>query len=336
LKGQYKILLRGPTWVGDAIMAIPTMRAIRYLFPDADITLLARPGQWQLFLDAYYIDHMWSGPEGGLREWLKTVRALRRRRFDLAVLFPNSFESALLAFLGRARKRVGYARDGRSLLLTDRIKRGPKKHQVLYYLELARALSFSLDIPKMWLRPTNQGEKLANELLASVGVAPDNRYMVLNPGAAFGSAKRWGADRFAECADTLGAELDLEVVIIGSDRERPIAEDIRSRMKRWAGILNGKTTLDMLMGVIQQAKLVITNDSGPMHIAAALGTPTVAIFGATDDSVTGPWSKRARVVREAVDCSPCMLRECPIDHRCMTRVTADAVCRAAREVIQSA
>jgi heptosyltransferase-2 len=219
--------------------------------------------------------------------------------------------------------------------LTDPVKPGKKQHQVHYYLDLARAISDLPSVPTIRLWPTADGATQARELLASVGVAPDNRFMVLNPGGAFGGAKRWGADRFAECADKLAAEFDLEVVIIGSEAERPIAEDVRSRMSRWAAVLNGKTDLDILMSVLAQSKLVITNDSGPMHLAAALGAPTVAIFGATDDTATGPWGPHTRVVREPVDCSPCMLRECPIDHRCMTRVTADAVCGAAREVIRS-
>jgi len=156
---------------------------------------------------------------------------------------------------------------------------------------------------------------------------------VLNPGAAYGSAKRWGEDRFAEAGDALASELGIDVAIIGSEKERSIAERIQGLMRSRVAVLNGKTSLETLIGVISEASLVLTNDSGPMHIAAALGVPTVAVFGPTDDVATGPYGRRTRIVREPVDCSPCMLRDCPIDHRCMTRVSPEAVANAARELL---
>jgi heptosyltransferase-2 len=163
-------------------------------------------------------------------------------------------------------------------------------------------------------------------------VDESERYLVLNPGAAYGSAKRWGEDRFAETADLLAAQ-GLRTVIVGSETERSIAERIRERMHQPAAVLNGKTSLETLIGILSQASLVVTNDSGPMHLAAALGVPTVAIFGPTDESVTSPCGPRTRIVREHVDCSPCMLRDCPIDHRCMTRVSAETVARAANDLM---
>jgi len=332
-----KILLRGPNWVGDAVLAIPAMKAIRAKFPEAEITLLVRPWVAGLFTSAPFIDRAWVEPlPSSLGGWLRMASGIRAKRFDMAVLFPNSFESAAMAFIGGVPKRVGYARDGRSWLLTNRVKcASGKRHQVHYYLELANALSAVVDAPSIEIEATNHEKAEARALLGSAGVSDGSRFMALNPGAAYGSAKRWGEDRFAETADTLGAEFNLETVIIGSEAERPIAEEIRSRMHRPAVVLNGRTSLETLIGVISKAELMITNDSGPMHIAAALGVPTVAVFGATDDAVTGPWGARVRVVREPVECSPCMLRECPIDHRCMARVTADAVCRAVREVISA-
>lgn len=155
---------------------------------------------------------------------------------------------------------------------------------------------------------------------------------MLNPGAAYGSAKRWGEDRFAEAGDALASELGIDVAIIGSEKERSIAERIQGLMRSRVAVLNGKTSLETLIGVISEASLVLTNDSA-MHIAAALGVPTVAVFGPTDDVATGPYGRRTRIVREPVDCSPCMLRDCPIDHRCMTRVSPEAVANAARELL---
>ena len=331
-----KILMRGPNWVGDAVLAIPAMKAVRERFPDADITLLVRPWVAGVFKSVPFIDHLWSEPRpAGVRDWIRIARQIRNRSFDLALLFPNSFESAAMMFLGRVPKRIGYATDGRRWLLTNRITPSTvKRHQVHYYLDLAKALSADTQ-PSIQISASEEEKTQAANLLASQGIPQGQPYMVLNPGAAYGSAKRWGEDGFAAAGDALAAELHLDVVIVGSERERAIAEAIQKSMRSRVVVLSGKTTLETLIGVISDAVLVLTNDSGPMHVSAALGIPTVAVFGATDHVVTGPIGPRTRVVREPVECSPCMLRECPIDHRCMTRVSADSVCQAARELLHA-
>jgi heptosyltransferase-2 len=330
-----KILMRGPNWVGDSILAIPAMKAVRARFPDAEITLLVRPWVAGVFKAAPFIDRLWTEPRpAGIGDWMRITASIRRNRFDMALLFPNSFESAAMIFLGRVPQRVGYATDGRRWLLTNSLKPvREKRHQVHYYLDLAGAVSANVDQPSIAIEATTEEKTQASRLLASSGIATDRHFLVLNPGAAYGSAKRWSEQGFADAGDTLAKEMDLDVVIIGSEVERTIAESIQKRMRSRVAVLNGQTSLETLIGVISGSSLVLTNDSGPMHMAAALGVPTVAVFGATDDVVTGPWGPHARVVKEPVECSPCMLRECPIDHRCMTRVSADAVCRAAREVL---
>jgi heptosyltransferase II len=332
-----KILIRGPNWVGDSVLAIPAMKAVRARFPEAEITLLVRPWVAGVFKSAPFIDHLWSEPRpSGIAEWMRITSSIRKSRFDLALLFPNSFESAVMIFLGGVPQRIGYATDGRRWLLTNSLKPAVgKHHQVHYYLALAGALSAEVTQPSISIEANAEEKAQAAQLLASEGIAQGRRYLVLNPGAAYGSAKRWNEDGFADAGDTLATELDLDVAIVGSEKERSIAESIQKRMRRRVAVLSGRTSLETLIGVISGSSLVLTNDSGPMHVAAALGIPTVAIFGSTDDVVTGPWGPRARVVREPVECSPCLLRECPIDHRCMTRVSAEAVCRAAREVLHA-
>jgi heptosyltransferase-2 len=331
-----KILMRGPNWVGDAVLAIPAMKAVREKYPEAEITLLVRPWVAGVFTAAPFIDKVWSEPRpAGIGDWLRISRNIRAQQFDLALLFPNSFESAAMMFLGRVPQRVGYATDGRSLLLTKSIRPSTeKRHQVHYYLDLAAAVSATTTHPSIEIQASAEEKSNARKLLASSGIAANRKYLVLNPGAAYGAAKRWGEDRFAEAGDALAAELGTDVAIIGSETERSIAERIRDLMRSRVVVLNGKTSLETLIGVIAESSLVLTNDSGPMHIAAALGVPTVAVFGATDHVATGPFGARTTIVRESVDCSPCMLRECPIDHRCMTRVSADAVARAAKELIR--
>jgi heptosyltransferase-2 len=330
-----KILMRGPNWVGDSVLAIPAMKAIRAHYPHSEITLLVRPWVSGLFTSAGFIDHLWTEPKPSRpADWSRMTRDIRSRQFDLALLFPNSFESALMVFLARVPQRVGYARDGRGWMLTDWVWPSVhEEHQVYYYLALAKAISASVDTPSISIQATAAEKEKAWSLLMSEGVQAGSRYIVLNPGAAYGSAKRWSGQRFAEVADLLSRHFGSQIVIIGSEAERPIAEEIRRTTTCPTTVLNGKTNLEALIGVLSESLLMITNDSGPMHISAALGVPTVAIFGPTNDVATGPLGPRTRVVKHPVECSPCMLRECPIDHRCMSGVTPNDVLRAANELL---
>jgi heptosyltransferase II len=333
-----RILIRGPNWVGDAVLAIPAMKAVREQYKSAEITLLVRPWVAGLFASAPFVDKVWSEPKpAGLGDWTRLTRTIRARRFDVALLLPNSFESALMTFLGGVPRRIGYATDGRRWMLTNPVTpRKQPRHQVGYYLELASVFSAPPDRPSIEMEATAEEREDARKLLGAEGIPMNAPFLVVNAGAAYGSAKRWHEDRFAAAADILAGELGLRVALIGSEAERPIAAEIRNRTRSEAAVLNGKTSLETLIGVLAESSLMITNDSGPMHIAAALGVPTVAVFGSTDERVTGPFSPSARIVKHAVECSPCLLRECPIDHRCMNGVTVENVCRAARELLGEA
>ena len=288
-----------------------------------------------LFTSALFVDRVWSEPSpSGLADWRRITRYIKSRRFDLALLLPNSFESALMMFLARVPRRVGYSTDGRAWMLTNAIAPGREtRHQVHYYLDLVRTLQAATELPSIQIEATRDERENARKLLSAGGIPNAAPFLVLNPGAAYGSAKRWHEDRFAVAADTLAREMGLHVAIIGSESERPIAEQIRGRMNSPTAVLSGKTSLETLIGVLAESSLMITNDSGPMHMAAALGIPTVAVFGPTDEKVTAPFGPRTRIVKHPVECSPCLLRECPIDHRCMNGVTVDDVCKAARELV---
>jgi len=330
-----KILIRGPNWVGDAVLAIPAMKAVRERFPHAEITLLVRPWVAGLFTSAPFIDKVWSEEKpSSLSDWARMTKEIRARGFYLGLLLPNSFESALMMLLGGIPQRIGYATDGRRWMLTKSLVPADKlQHQVRYYFELVKVLSAATDPPSIEIQATTDERSSARRLLAAEGIPMDAPFLVLNPGAAYGSAKRWHEHRFASVADTLALELGLQVALIGSEKERVVAEKIREQMTSGVALLSGKTSLETLIGVLAESSLMITNDSGPMHIAAALGVPTVAVFGSTDERVTGPSGARTRVVKHAVECSPCLLRECPIDHRCMNAVTVQDVCLAARELM---
>jgi len=330
-----KILIQGPNWLGDSVLAIPAMKAIREHFPVAAITLFVRPSVAGLFTTAPFLDSVWSEPRpASLSRWKRLARHIQEGGFDLSIVFPNSFESALIAFLGRVPMRVGYATDGRSLLLTKAVRPGDEPcHQIYYYLDLIKSFSPDIRKPSIEIRATPEEQEEARELLESEGIGRNESFLVLNPGAAYGSAKRWHQERFAETGDRLARLLGLRVVIIGSPLEAGVAAEVQARMKSPVAVLNGKTRLEALVGLLSESSLVITNDSGPMHVAAALGTPTVAVFGSTDHQATSPTGSRARVVRKPVECSPCLLRECPIDHRCMASVSVDDVCRVAQDLM---
>src|SRR5215475_11263650 len=244
-----KILIRAPNWVGDAVLSIPAMKAVREHFPDSEITLLVRPWVAGLFTSAPFIDKLWSEEKpSSLSSWTRITRDIRGRGFDLALLFPNSFESALMIFLGGVPQRIGYATDARRWLLTESI--APDKdprHQTQYYLDLVKTLSAGTDRPSIEIQATSVERSIARKLLSAEGIPSGARFLVLNPGAAYGSAKRWHEDRFADVADILAAEMKLGVAMIGSEGERPIAEQIGSRMKQSAAVLSGRTSLETLI-----------------------------------------------------------------------------------------
>jgi heptosyltransferase-2 len=328
------ILVRATNWVGDAVMSIPALRALRAQFPDAHISILARPWVAGLYRREPFCDNVIpyeAAPRWhGLAAKWQVVADLRRRKFDCAVLLPNSFESAAIARLAGIPFRIGYARDARSWLLTHPIPvplpGEIPAHQRFYYLELLKRAKliegYSLDAPTRLSVPQTD--------------PPPNPIIGVSPGAAYGGAKRWLPDRFAEAAVQIARDRNASVAIFGSKEELAICELVRRSIEA-VGVpctnFAGKTTLGQFIDLAAACDVFLTNDSGAMHIASALGVPTVAIFGATDDRATGPLGPYSRVVRQQVECSPCLLRECPIDHRCMTRVDAARVAKAALNLV---
>jgi heptosyltransferase-2 len=339
-----RILIRGTNWVGDAVMSIPAMRSVRRIFPGAHISLLVRPWVHDVYSAVDFVDRILDfdkeGAHGGWLGRARLARSLRGMEFDMALLLQNAFEAAFLAWAAGIPVRIGYARDGRSLLLTHSCRIDPElrnAHQVYYYLGILSAAGLlesgqqhareqDLDI-RIGVRPSDA--EGAGALLAASGIREGETLVGLNPGAHYGSAKRWLPDRYARVGDALAGRYSAHVVLFGSAGERPFAEAIADQMRHPALVLAGRTTLGQLMALIQRCSLLITNDSGPMHLAAALDVPQLAIFGSTSEVATGPLSGRAEVIKEPVDCSPCFRRECPIDLRCMTGITVERVVRAA-------
>jgi heptosyltransferase-2 len=330
------ILVRATNWVGDAVMSLPALRALREKFPRAEIAILAKPWVADLYRREPFCNRLIPYSAGTFGEKFHAARALRRERFDTAILFQNAFEAAALACLAGIPERIGYARDGRGFLLTRAVQtpqKGP--HERFYYLELLRRAGILDQIPEndaIRLEGAGEAREAGRERFRKLGLG--EMVIGVSPGAAFGSAKRWPADRFAEAANQVAGELGAAVAIFGSKDERAlcagVAAAIRGPVKNFAG----ETSLSEFIDLAAGCRVYLTNDSGAMHIASALGVPTIAVFGATDPIATGPTGPLARVVREPVECSPCLKRECPIDHRCMTRVEPARVARAAIELVK--
>lgn len=330
-----KVLVRATNWLGDAVMSIPALREIRRVYPHATIVILARPWVAELYAREDFCDRILvydhKGRHAGTFGKLRLANELRRERFDEAILLQNAFDSALLAFLARIPVRIGYARDARGVLLTESVPVPAPgtipEHQRFYYLELLRRAGRIESLPEC-----------ANIKLGGIeGAATAGRkrwvnrgmskgpWVGVSPGAAYGGAKRWIPERFAAAARLLADQLGANIAVFGSPAEAELCQSIAEQAGVGAHSLAGKTSLAQFIELAATCSVYLTNDSGPMHVAAALGLPTVAVFGATDHVATGPSASWAKVVRHKVECSPCMLRECPIDHRCMTAVTTEEV-----------
>ncbi len=327
-------------------MSLPALRAVRARFPAARISVLARPWVLDLYARERFADQIVPFTCRGLSEKFTLARSLRASRFDCAILFQNAFEAAAIAFVAGIPQRIGYARDGRSPLLTRAVP-VPKPgeippHQRFYYLDLLRRAGLIDALPHadgdgqpILLENTGEAREEGLLLLREAGLpAP---VIGVSPGAAYGGAKRWIPERFAEAAATLARAGGGAVAIFGSQAERDLCEQVRASVEA-RGIpahnFAGQTTLARFISMAAACQAFLTNDSGAMHIASALGVPTVAVFGATDDLATGPTGPLARVVRHPVECSPCLLRECPIDHRCMTGVSAEEVAQTAFKLLK--
>lgn len=326
-----KILIRSPNWVGDAVMSLPALAALREAIPGGKICILAKPWVADIFPNSPYVDRLIlyesPGIHQGLKGKIRLARKLKREDFDLAILFPNSFESALITYLAQIPRRAGYNTDGRSFLLTHVIKAGPQKkgHQIDYYLNLIKGLGF----PGRWRLPflTISAEELRNaqERLESFGIKNVENLVGINPGASFGPAKQWSAERFGQLSLLIGKKLGAQIIILGSEGDKETARQVKTLAGDLCTDLTGRTKLAEAMAIIKKLRLFITNDSGLMHIAAALNIPTVAIFGSTSPEYTGPQGDHCRVIKKYISCSPCFKQKCPQKMECLEAISVEEV-----------
>jgi heptosyltransferase-2 len=351
-----KVLVVQPSWVGDAVMATPTLRAIRELYPSAHIGYLMRRYVKPLYSGMPWADQLITYRTGktkakaGKGHFFELAGRLRTARFDLAILLPNSFKTALVCKMAGIRRVVGYDRDGRGFLLTDKLL--PVKDRgkfipspiIKYYMGLAHYLGSNSRDLRMGLFVTESETREAREVLARCGLDPDGyrpgsvagaRPMILiNPGANYGAAKCWLPENFAQLADRFVDELGATVLISAAPRERPIVEAMKRFMKHAPVDLSNKgTTLGSLKEIVRRCDLMVTNDTGPRHIAAAFDVPVVTVFGPTYPEWTEIYYPKERQVAVKVFCGPCQKKICPLDHRCMTRITPAMVFDASRDLL---
>jgi heptosyltransferase-2 len=349
-----KILIVQPSWVGDAVMATPALRAIRQLYPDSHISYLVRRYVKPIYAGMPWVDQILSYRTGKTK--LKTGKGLfdlsgrlRAGKFDLAILLPNSFKTALVCKMANIPRIVGYDRDARGFLLTDRLLPAKDKGKFIpspmihTYLGFAKYLGSTAREVKMELFVTDSDRREAAEVFSRAGLdASLDRpaakghppLVLLNPGAQYGAAKLWKAEYFAELADRFVQDLGATVLLSSAPRERQIVQSIRQQMKH--DVVDLSTcgmTLGSLKEIVRRCDLMVTNDTGPRHIAAAMNVPVVTIFGPTHPEWTEIYYPRERQVAVKVFCGPCQKKVCPLDHRCMTQVTPSMVWNACQELL---
>jgi heptosyltransferase-2 len=327
------ILVFAPSWIGDGVMSLGALRLLRKERPEARIVVLARPSLVDLYEGVTEVDGTLPydprGADSGVAGLRAAARRIRSENFQICLLLPNAFRAAAFARLAGIPERWGYATESRGFLLTRRVPPAPRpfgRHQSHYYLELLSGLGFkAASTPDVSLTLPAARNESARRLLALEGWDGKTPLVGVHPGASGSRAKIWSASRFGEVAGRVAAAMGARAVVLGGEGERDLALETESAMGERPLQLQGKTSLGDLMGVLTQLSLFLSNDSGPMHVAAALGVPTLAVFGPTDPKETGPLGPRARFVREPVECSPCLYRDCPIDHRCMERIGVERV-----------
>ena len=336
-----RIFVRGTNWIGDAVMQIPALRHLRRVFPFAHITLYTRSWARGIYEDADFIDEIitFEKNDSKIKATFAQAKTLKTRNFDLGVLFPNSFESAVVVKLARIARRFGYAKEGRSFLLTDPVKIPEwknERHEAFYYLNLIQAIEkdFFGAAPvldnelRIDLKVSDERKTAAQNFLEVNNIDLKRKTVALGVGSTNSRAKRWQAESYATLNDKLQNELNVNVILVGAKDELDVSREVFEKSKSKPIILTGKTDLGEAVAILSVIDLLVSNDMGLAHIAPAVGTKTLVIFGPTNERTTQPIG--SEIIRKNVECSPCMLRDCPIDHRCMTLVSADEVFQRAR------
>ena len=351
------ILVRAPNWVGDVVMATPAFRCIRENFADSRITLLIKKNLRCIIDGSPWFDEVVElepkvrkskkrllsskkAFSSNMEKSLDLIQKLRKEKYDMGFLFPNSFSSAFVLWFGGVAMRVGYKRDFRSFLLTDGIERlshdgrFQPTYMADYYLKLCSQVGCRIGSKRLELFISRECEARVDELLNKYNINGDP-YILINPGASYGSSKCWTSEGFARTADSLREASGCKIVLVCGPDETELANDIGGLSKK--GLINlskESVPLDLLKVLVERCRLLLTVDSGPRHFAVAFNRPVVVLMGPTDHRYTETKYEIGKVIRENVDCSPCHIKTCPTDHRCMTMITPEKVVQACLDLIK--
>jgi heptosyltransferase-2 len=340
--GIERLLIRGTNWIGDAVMTLPAVASIRETWPKAQISVLAKPWVAEVYRLSKDVDHIIIFEEPGRHEGIfgkiRLSKELGESRFDCTILLQNAIEAAIIAQWAGIPLRAGYNSDGRGWLLTHSVRRTAeirRVHQMFYYLGMVQALGCRPAKRNVYLHKGDDYDDLAEKLSPRFGIAGNQPLIGIAPGAAYGPAKRWFPERFAAVADWAIGRYDAQVLIFGSAGDGPSAAEVKKNSRHSLLDISGKTNLKEAIALIASCDLFVSNDSGLMHIAGALGIPTVAIFGSTNPVTTSPIGGNSIVVHHDVPCGPCLKAVCPKDFRCMKLITVEEVCEAARKLMDA-
>ena len=322
-------------------MTTPAVRAIRKSFPNTHISLLAKPWVEPVFKNSEHIDQLLiyddEGRHKGISGKFRLARELKKYHFDAAILLQNAFEAAFITFLAGIPLRIGYNRDARQMLLTHAIPCSnniKNEHQTKYYLNILKGMKIEAEHQDLYLKLDQNDRYQAEHILHENGISMDDTIVGINPGATYGPAKQWPYDRFARLADRIQSFTESRVIIFGGPNDKKLGKKVSKTMLRPPVDLSGKTSLGEAMALIEKCALFITNDSGLMHVAAALNVPLVGIFGSTNPVTTGPLGINSRVVQIPMECSPCLKSECPKGHlNCMAQIGVDMVFDVVKEML---
>lgn len=338
---QARIMIRAANWVGDAIMTTPVIRAVRKNFPRASISVLAKPWVIPVYEHNPYVDNIFVYDSGSRHKMgfgtLTLVRELRQCEFDLAILMQNAFEAGLLAFLAGIKERVGYNTDARGLLLNRCIRLNPelkKGHLIDYYIGILKGVSLSDDGRELDLFLSESDQAFADRFLYQEKFDLSKPVIGINPGATGGTAKRWFPERYADVCRQLAQKFRVKILIFGGPADVELGDYISGLADGCCINIAGRTSLGQAFSLIEKCSLFITNDSGLMHAAAALQVNQVAVIGSTDHIATSPSNKNSIMVRVPVHCSPCLKDVCPIDHRCMDKISVDMVMETCKSLLK--
>lgn len=335
-----RILLRGTNWIGDAVMTLPALSAIRKTYPGAKLSVLVKPWVADIYGLCPHADEVIIYERPGRHERvggiLRLAKELKAANFQIAICLQNAIEAAIIARLAGIPVRAGYNSDGRGFLLTHAVQRTnaiKKMRQTEYYLAMVKSLGCKEGETGPYLRLSSEDGIVAEKLLSRYGIGNRGPLIGMAPGATYGPAKRWFPERFSALADRLKEEFQAEVILFGSDADRETTKKVQQASHYTFVDLAGETNLRTAVSLMYRCDLFVSNDSGLMHVAGAIDVPTIAVFGSTNPSATAPLGEKSVIIYKGVDCSPCLKETCPKDFRCMEMIGTDEVYSTARKLL---